>query len=220
MRVVKNDIYVYREWPGNYPIPRIGLPGPWAEIDGKKMDGKKGPAQNPFGFDLRAYKEEIMRLEGWDTDPDADILTARPGPRTRETIALRYIDARGSGSSNVGVSGTDSLLQDMNRKLNMEWHPVTLQRDGQRQEINVSLSLVNDLLYYDDSREVDFTNRPRLYISRECRNLIFAMKVWTGNDGNKGASKDFPDLLRYGVAQGLVDCGARGFLNIKGGGVH
>lgn len=59
--------YVYREWPGPYPI-KDGLLGPWAEVSGKKEgvnDGKKGPAQESLGFTIREYMAEWARLEGW-----------------------------------------------------------------------------------------------------------------------------------------------------------
>jgi hypothetical protein len=59
--------YVYREWPGPYPI-NGGMLGPWAEVSGKNEgvnDGKKGPAQDGIGFSIRDYIGEWARLEGW-----------------------------------------------------------------------------------------------------------------------------------------------------------
>lgn len=220
LRVFKNTVYVYREWPGNYPIPGVGLPGPWAEIDGKKPDGRKGPAQNPFGFDLLSYKREIMRLEEWDVPKTGyDEAMVQPGPQTKEKLALRYIDARGSGGRSSMVSGTDTLLEQMNWSLNMEWNPVTMTRGNTNSELGTSVAMINDALYYNDVKEVDYTNRPKLLISEDCQNLIFAMKIWTNDDGNKGACKDFIDLLRYAYAQGLEDCGTGGF-SMSGGGCH
>ena len=67
IRWVRDCVYVYREWPGNYYVPGVGVPGLWALPDGsgKKMDGRKGPGQASFGFGLLRYKMEIARLEGW-----------------------------------------------------------------------------------------------------------------------------------------------------------
>jgi len=71
-RVTARAAYVVREWPGNYVIPGVGLPGPWALPDGKHPDGKRGPAQKAFGWGHMDYKREIARLEGWPKPPDLD----------------------------------------------------------------------------------------------------------------------------------------------------
>jgi len=63
--------------------------------------------------------------------------------------------------------------------------------------IDESCALVNNLFAYDMSREVSILNEPKLYISEECQNLIYSLKTWTGSDGDKGASKDPVDALRY-----------------------
>jgi hypothetical protein len=63
--------------------------------------------------------------------------------------------------------------------------------------IDESCALVNNLFAYDMSREVSILNEPRLYVSNECQNLIYSLKTWTGSDGDKGASKDPVDALRY-----------------------
>jgi hypothetical protein len=42
-----------------------------------------------------------------------------------------------------------------------------------------------------------FVKPPRLYISDACENLLFCMETWTGLDGDKGASKDPIDCLRW-----------------------
>jgi hypothetical protein len=47
------------------------------------------------------------------------------------------------------------------------------------------------------SMPITSTNQPKLYISENCQNLIFCLKEWTGQDGQKGASKDPIDCLRY-----------------------
>ena len=64
-RVTPEQVYAYREWPGPHYIPGIGVPGPWALPDGKKPDGRPGPAQNTFGWGLLDYKRQIAELEGW-----------------------------------------------------------------------------------------------------------------------------------------------------------
>jgi hypothetical protein len=44
---------------------------------------------------------------------------------------------------------------------------------------------------------VDARNQPKLYISENCKNVIYALQTYTAADGKKGATKDFIDLLRY-----------------------
>jgi hypothetical protein len=61
--------WVYREWPGSYWIPGIGVPEPWAVPSGKREgrnDGQRAEGQESFGFGLLRYKFEIARLEGWE----------------------------------------------------------------------------------------------------------------------------------------------------------
>ena len=64
-------------------------------------------------------------------------------------------------------------------------------------DIQTGVALINDLLYYNQQEPVDDENYPRLYVSRSCKNLIYSLREWTGLDGNKGASKDPIDCLRY-----------------------
>ena len=62
------DVWVYREWPGDYEIPGQGVPGDWAVVSDRRggvNDGDRGPAQEKFGFGLEKYKAEWARLEGW-----------------------------------------------------------------------------------------------------------------------------------------------------------
>ena len=42
-------------------------------------------------------------------------------------------------------------------------------------------------------------------LPKSCRNLAFSLANWTGKDGNKGASKDPIDTLRYGIMAGIED---------------
>jgi hypothetical protein len=40
-------------------------------------------------------------------------------------------------------------------------------------------------------------NHPKLLIHESCQNLIYSMREWTGQDGQKGACKDPIDALGY-----------------------
>ncbi len=69
-------------------------------------------------------------------------------------------------------------------------------RDG-LYHILEGVNLINEWLCYDPDKEISQLNSPQLYISDKCGNLIECLKMWTGAQGNSGASKDFIDLLRY-----------------------
>jgi hypothetical protein len=42
-----------------------------------------------------------------------------------------------------------------------------------------------------------------LFVSETCKNLIFALKTWTGEDGQSGATKDPIDCLRMLFLKGV-----------------
>jgi hypothetical protein len=199
-------VYVYREWPGNYEIPDLeGVPGPWALSSGKHHDGKAGPGQDTFNLGLLDFKREIARLEGWEQAKGWKLGADRAaikdwypeaGEGPRERILRRFIDSRAASDPHVENDRPVTLLtnyQDIG--LNFELTP--------GDDIDEGVRLINDLLAYDPNRPVDATNCPRLFIARSCINTIFALKIWTGRDGRKGATKDPIDNLRYFALLGL-----------------
>lgn len=220
-RVIGDDVYLYREWPGNYAIPGRGHPGPWAEMSGKKKDGKKGPAQTPFGMSLLEYKEEIARLEKWDIDTAEapDPRDWEPGLETEEVVVERYIDARAGNTAMATAEGTFTLIDEL-ADIGMDFIPVHLGPAGSLADSNPqsAVHLINDRLNYDENKPIGFTNRPRFHIAESCWNTLFALSVWTGEDGQKGACKDFIDLIRYFYAQDLHDTGGDEFYQTDGGG--
>jgi hypothetical protein len=223
VRVNHDTVYFYREWPGPYPIPGIGLPGPWAEIDGKRKDGRKGPAQNPFGFSLLRYKQELARLEGWDI-PATHLDKPRewtPGPKTKERIHARYIDARPANSSTATAEGSVTLLEEL-EDIGLDFIPVHLGPAGSLApgDTQSAVHLITDALSYNNEQPLSYTNRPKLYISDRCTNMIFALKIWTGEDGQRGACKDFIDLARYAFASDLQDVGSGNYYTTVGGGSY
>jgi hypothetical protein len=59
-------------------------------------------------------------------------------------------------------------------------------------------------------------NAPKMFVSSECPNLIYALREWTGKDGNKGACKDWIDLLRYAALAELTYIGEGAYTWEKG----
>jgi len=52
-------------------------------------------------------------------------------------------------------------------------------------------------LAFDINEPLSPLNQPKLYITENCKNLIYCLREWTGHDGDKGATKDPIDCLRY-----------------------
>jgi hypothetical protein len=177
---------VYREWPSHgHPsayIPGVGDIGEWA-VQGNAHDGERGPAQEALGFGLERYKAEIERVEGG------------------EDIFERWIDSRYANAAKTEREGTTTLIEQM-QELGTDFHAMTAEKsilgnnDG-------SLDMINSALYYDLETPVgSFSgslarlNEPQLLVTENCPNTIFALKNWTGKDGQHGACKDPIDCLR------------------------
>ena len=173
--------YVYREWPSREYIPTVGDPGDWAETDGRLADGRCGPAQLSYGWGLIRYKEEIERLE--QNDP--------------ELVAQRWMDSRFGGTPSLSADSATTLIEEC-ANLGLYFHPAPLD------PIEEGVQLINSMLDFSEDSE-GVLGTPKLLISSECRNLIFALKVWNGKDGKLGATKDPIDCLRYAVLANLVD---------------
>jgi phage terminase large subunit-like protein len=204
-RVTPEHVYAYREFPGPYWIPGVGVPGPWALPDGKKPDGKMGPAQATFGWGLIDYKRLIAAVEKWKAAEAAATLQPggeeveewQEGAGTGEAVLERYLDSRFASNPKLENDRPTTLLTDF-EDLHLYFRPTPGGPIGE------GIQKINDLLNYDLDRPVDFFNKPRLLISAECPNLIFALQTWTGLDGEKGATKDPVDCLRYFATE---DCG-------------
>ena len=214
VKVVGKKAYVYREWPGNYHVPGHGIPEEWATPSTgrtRKMDGEKGAGQDTFGFDLVRYKFEWARTEGWadwknwvamnspdedDVAPTEQILAWNPENScgafvTNERIVERVVDGRPAvANGRTGIGEVRTLLDDMNDNIGMDniWNSSTTNqvRDGVE-------------------RIVAALNSGTLYVSEECKNLIFSFKHWTGHDGRGGACKDPLDCLRWFFDMGFID---------------
>lgn len=188
-------IIVYREWPNHADyIPGIGYAGEWTVPDGKKLDGKAGPAQQDFGFGLERYAEEIRRVEG------------------DEKIFERYMDSRFGNAQTLARETPTTLIEEM-ADLDMNF----LAAPGD--SIDEGVAMVNSALHYNPEQPVNALNQPRLYISERCKNTIYAMQTYTGADGKKGACKDPVDALKFVVLSGA--CNIEGdILMARGGGAY
>lgn len=222
VKCVGGRVYVTREWPSQTdPIPGIGVLGEWALPTGdtKQLDGRRGPAQNSLGWGLLQYKREIARLEEWeDYDPECpdadvrgwcqypeemnrdDMQRARGAGRRRQKIASRFLDARFGNVHSLEADGVKTLFEEFD---DVGLHFRETGADVKK-TIYEGVQLINAALYYNAEQPVvTDINCPKLFVSEECRNTIFALQTWTGLDGAKGSTKDCIDLLRYVYLKGL-----------------
>lgn len=199
-RAVGPALYVYREFPGAYPVPELGVPGPWARVSGKKNganDGERDEGAASFGWGYARYKNLIARLEGWKSagalppdapwDPEEQVRLWRDSPEpgdAREIVHRRLMDPRGGSATFVEREGVSTPLQEYAR-LGMRFEPAA---GG---AITAGIDKIIDALDWAPDRP------PRLYVAASCRNLIWCLLNWKNLDGEKGATKDPIDCLRY-----------------------
>ena len=179
-RAVRNkdrvDLYIYREWP-NYNDH-----GEWV-LRSEKPDGSPGPAQSAMGYGIGDYRRIIRELEkGPDGAP--------------ELVFARYGDPRSGASTVLADEGATTILQMLEDGPDGLLVEPVAGKDG-KFHIGEGVNLINTLLEYDVDKPLDVFNSPRLYVSDKCQNTIECLRMWTGMDGDKGASKDFVDLVRY-----------------------
>lgn len=209
IRVTPKAAFVYREWPGSYEIPEIGIPGPWAIPSGKLGDGAKGPGQEGFGFGTIDYKEELARLERWlDAEAKNNPLEKPESKRERvkkwfaehgakEVVARRFMDSRFASTPHMENDRPVTLLENFAEiGLHFELTP--------GDDISEGVMMINDALAFDPTRPVDALNCPRLFIAESCKNTIYALETWRNKEGLRGATKDPIDLLRYFMLLGLM----------------
>jgi len=185
--------WVYWEWPseGLY-IPGVGDPGPWAEADGRKSDGRPGTAQTSFGWGISRYIEEIRRLEGHAPSKQEE----EKNEETTEEVLERWMDSRFGNTPTNAADAATTLLEEC-ALLGMPFSPAP------NDTLEEGVSLINSMLDYDSEKGTE----PMLFISSACPALIFSLTVWTGKDEKKGACKDPIDCLRWIAVAGLEDVG-------------
>lgn len=208
-RVTPKAVFIYREWPGDYEIPDVGVPGPWALPSGKYGDGAPGPGQEGFGFGLIDYKAEIARLERWKdalepTDPKA--APEAKSDRVKkwfaengaaEVVMRRFLDSRFASTPHVQEDRPVTMLENF-ADIGLHFEPTP------GDDIAEGVQAINDLLSYDPAKPIDALNCPRFFVAKSCKNTIFALETWRGKEGRKGATKDPIDNLRYLVLSGVA----------------
>ena len=243
----KDGWYVVEEFPNQVTdVPGVGVMGPWAEPDGKLRDGRRGDGQVSLGWSLMQYKEWFARVEGWrdcgtrKEDREKETFNAQRstfnaqqktenGEQTgvekwREengsewAVFERMMDSRFGGAVQQGVQGVTTLIEECCR-IGLTVVPATVDvaADG-RHAVSEGYQFIQDALAWDDGRPMDGENRPKLWVSERCRNVIYALETHTGTDGQKGATKDVIDVIRMGFLKGMPYVAPGWRLRCVGGG--
>jgi len=91
-------------------------------------------------------------------------------------------------------------------------------------DIADGLSRINEYLYFNrDQDRVRLLNAPRLFVSKQCRNLIWAMNNYSlpnDTESSDDACEDPIDCLRYLVTRGLRYIMPGGKVKTTGGGTY
>jgi hypothetical protein len=160
-------IYIYREFPDTSM-------GDWAlpHVNGVgKSVGKAGPAQRPLGWGYSQYKEHFEALEGG------------------EHIFERIVDPRMGAATVREKEGESNIINTM---ANLDF----VMRPAPGVEIESGIAAINNALSWDDTEPMTEQNRPQLFVSDRCENLISCMLEYSGQSRAEHF-KDYIDTLRY-----------------------
>jgi len=214
---------VIREWPSAEAMPGVHeYLGPWAEPSrtDKQRDGAPGPAQKRTISGYLNIKKLIAAIEGWrdyqDDLPDNQAVREiikgwTPQTGTALHVTARYMDSRYAAAPTMTKEEHTTGLEEM-----LAVGLPVMPTPGNK--IDEGIEILDDLLSYDRQQPIDpIFNHPRLQVHESCKNLIFACGVWTGADGQKGATKDPIDALRYFATLDLLGLSADGMAGTSGG---
>jgi len=206
-----------REWPQQEDyIPGWGDPGEWAvpSKDGRLKDGERGSAQEVKGFTVNFMHSEMDRIEH-------ELAVEFEGAEDPEAMIepyVRLMDSRGGSVSQMAGDSNDTLIDEF-YKLRDGDKPARDFVKASGQNLNPSghrstdgIHLINDWLGYRQDEPLSALNEPRLRYHIRCTNSLWALKNFTGADGNEGACKDPIDVDHYFVRDDPQYVDGKGFI--------
>jgi len=142
-----------------------------------------------------------------------------------EDIQDRYVDSRAGKNQHASQKGGTCLVSELAR---IQYKPGTDEvsapsmrfRLASGVDIEEGIIAINATLFWNKEEPLmPLINEPRIYVSEDCRQFIWAAQNYTGNGGEKGACKDFVDNWRYMALARLryLDAAA---LETQGGGSY
>jgi hypothetical protein len=215
--------WIYRDWPDmqRYGEWAVETSRETSEDQKKGWDGDQGPAQANLNLGVIGYKREWNDLEkvlGGGV-PERDPYRLRiqkklpTGSLAREDIFERLADSRAFARPQLEeqgqISPLDLFAEEHKDDDNTVLEPIDfIPATGGR----IDLELIKELLDYKvDKGSGKIVQPPRLYVSEDCRQVIWALENYTGRSGETGASKDVIDTLRYMAGGDLVHVTDRTF---------
>jgi len=145
--------------------------GDWADMSRGKR-GRPGDAAKPNGYGYDDYIDRINEIE------------------EGVTIFERLIDPRLGAAKYQAEDMQTSIMDELiNKGIDVIAAPGYDEDQG--------LQAINKLLAWDDNKPMEMGNKPRLFISDRCEQLIYAMTEYTGELGKDEPTKDPVDCLRY-----------------------
>lgn len=152
--------------------------GDWADCS-KGTKGRPGDACKPNGYGFIDYKDRIDEIED--------------GIKIFE----RIIDPRLGASRFQNEDAQTSIIDEL-AKIGID----TIPAPGFDED--TGLQAVNDWLAWDDRKPMCFGNKPKLYVSDQCQQTIYALTEYTGMLGKDEVTKDPIDNLRYGAVSEIM----------------
>ena len=146
--------------------------GEWAEMRGGKW--MHGPGAKGLGYGIGDYVALIGQIEQDN------------GLKPLE----RLIDPRLGAQKYQTQNGASSIIEDLSDN-----GLVFVPAPGL--DIEDGLQALQTKMAYDRKKPMDSVNRPRIYISNRCQNIITAIQEYTAEGGLDEAWKDPVDVLRY-----------------------
>ena len=169
------EIYVWAEFPDQSY-------GAWG-VANDKPQGAAGPAMKGSGLGIVNYVALMHRIE---EEMGADI--------------FEYgVDKRFARHTITGQMGDTRLLDELLKAGKRYITPVAHKADvsgTSKTEIELGVQEINNRLDYNTEIPIDATNRPRLFISEQCENLIQCMENYTAAAGPNEVWKDGVDCIR------------------------
>ena len=152
--------------------------GDWAKWHGGKWIGGEG--SKGLGYGIKDYVNLITTLES----------------DGKENIFERLIDPRLGAAKYQGQDGASSIIEDLSMA-GLTFVPAP------GLDIEDGIQALQSKMAYNRKTPIDGVNRPHLYVSNRCQNIIQAFQEYTAEGGPDEAWKDPIDVCRYAAIDGI-----------------